>query len=389
MDRESGVATYRQRVGITRWLLIAAVLSCTASVAHVRATAAEIASSGCHPAPAVPGVTEGASLPGTVAPSLGTVRAILLLVHTSDASPDESVAGPAALFDAASAWFRTVSYGRLDFRAETLPRWLSLPATSREYLANPGRYLRDAVAKADPLVDFSRFDVVYLAPSSTIPETATSAVLNSFGVRADGREVKFWVPWEGGFAASTGEPATVIHETGHLLGLADLYVRGVPSSFHRWDVMAGARWPSELFAWHRWKLGWLDPGQVVCVVGRKTLVATLTPIEQPGGAKAVFVKRGSRITAVEVRARAGYDTTLCETGVLVYEVDQTPFRRSPIRVHAAHTDRFPPARNCGGTWNAPFDRARGELRTLRLSGLRLDVLAKLADGSYRVRVATR
>jgi M6 family metalloprotease-like protein len=333
-------------------------------------------------------VTEGASAPGTVAPSLGTLHALLLLVSTSDATPDESVAGPQELFDAASAWFRTVSYGRIDFRAETLPRWLSLPATSRAYLENPGRYLRDAVAEADPFVDFSEFDVVYLAPSSNIPETATSAILNSFGVRADGREVKFWVPWQGGFAASTGEPQFLIHETGHLLGLADLYVLRVPSSFHRWDVMAGARWPSELFAWHRWKLGWLDSSQVVCIVGRETRVATLTPIERPGGTKAVFIKRGNRITAVEVRARVGYDTTLCETGVLVYEVDQTPFRRSPIRIHAAQSDRSPPGSNCGGAWNAPFDVGRGETRTLRFTGFRLDVLAKRSDGSYRVRVVT-
>ena len=354
------------------------------------APAAESEPSQCRPAPTVPGVTEGASAPGTVAPAVGTVRAILLLVHPSDTPPDESVVGPRELFAAASAWFRTVSYGRLDFRAETLPRWLSLPATSQAYLANPARYLLDAVAEADPVVDFSRFDVVYLAPASRIPETATSAVLNSFGVRADGREVKFWVPWEGGFAASTGEPQFLIHETGHLLGLADLYVRGVPSSFHRWDVMAGAQWPSELFAWHRWKLGWLDSVQVVCIVGKKTRVVTLTPIERSGGTKAVFVKRGNRITAVEVRTRVGYDTTLCKTGVLVYDVDQTPFRRSPIRIHAAQSDRLSrPASNCGGTWNAPFDRARGQLRTLRLEGFRLDILAKRSDGSYRIRVVTQ
>ena len=300
------------------------------------------------------------------------------------------MAGPQGLFDAASVWFRTVSYGRLDFRAETLPRWLSLPLTSREYLNDPAQYLRDAVAAADPSVDFSRFDVVYLAPASKTTETATSAILNSFGVSADGREVRFWVPWGGGFAASgDAPPQGLIHETGHLLGLPDLYIRGVPSSFHRWDVMAGARWPSELFAWHRWKLGWLDAGQIVCVVGRRTVTTTLAPIERPGGVKAVFVKTDEdRMIAVEVRARLGYDATLCETGVLAYQVDQTPFRRAPVRIYAAQPDRQPPRSTCAGTWNAPFDRARGEVATLRFPGFRLDVLAKLGDGSYRVRVST-
>ena len=334
-------------------------------------------------------MTEGESLPGTVAPSVGTLRAILLLVHPSDAPPDASVAGPDVFFAAAASWFRTVSYGRLEFRPETLPRWLSLPATSRAYLADPPRYLRDAVAAADPFVDFSQFDVVYLAPASNTPETATSAILNSFGVRADGRDVAFWVPWEAGFATSAGEPEHLVHETGHLLGLPDLYVLGVPSSFHHWDVMAGGRWPSELFAWHRWKLGWLDKRQIVCVTGRTRRVVTLSPLERPGGTKAVFVKRGNRVLALEVRAREGYDRDRCETGVLVYEVDQTPFRRSPIRLLAPPSS--PPRRGCGELWNAPFRIGRGEARRLELdlSRFRFELLARLPDGSYRVRITAR
>jgi M6 family metalloprotease-like protein len=370
--------------------VLAAVLAAAAIVPGVEPAQTSLDQvSACRPAPTVPGVTEGRSLPGTVVRSVGTVRAILLLVHPSDAPPDESLDGPDGLFARAAAWFRAVSYGRLEVRAETLPRWLSLPATSAAYLANPGRYLRDAVAAADPLVDFSEFDIVYLAPTSKIPETRTSAILNNFGVRADGRDVRFWVPWEGGFAASgDAEPQFLVHETGHLLGLADLYIVGAPSSFHRWDVMAGARWPSELFAWHRWKLGWLDPAQIVCLAANGTRVATLTPIERPGGRKALFVKRDDNtVVAVEVRARAGYDATLCETGVLVYEVDQTPFRRAPIRVHPAQSDGDPPTRTCAGTWNAPFDIGRREVRRLRLPGLRLQVVAKAPGGAYRVRVS--
>ena len=362
-----------------------------AGAAQVSAWDTEGASGRCRPAPTVQGVTEGRSLPGTVAPSVGTVRAILLLVHASDVPPDESVAGPQAQFDAASAWLRAVSYGRLDLRAETLPRWLSLPLTSREYLADGAQLLRDAVAAADPFVDFSRYDIVYLAPASKTPETATSAILNSFGARADGREVRFWVPFDAGFAAPDNDlPSLLLHETGHLLGLPDLYRVGVPGSFHRWDLMTGpGRWPMELLAWHRWKLGWLGGRQVVCIVGRRTSVATISPLERPGGVKAVFVKADDdRVIAVEVRARLGYDATLCETGVLAYQVDQTPFRRSPVRIYAAQSDERPPRGGCGGTWNAPFDRARGEVRTLRFPGFRLDVLARLRDGSYRVRVST-
>jgi M6 family metalloprotease-like protein len=290
------------------------------------------------------------------------------------------------MLDAAAAWYRSVSFGRLQFEVETVPRWLRLPASSAEYLENPARYLADAVAAADPLVDFSKVDVVYLAPASRTPETRTSAILNGFGVRADGREIRLWVPWQAGFALESNTDRWIlIHETGHLLGLPDLYSTGGPSTFHQWDVMA-ARYPSELLAWHRWKLGWIDRSQIVCLTGRARRTVTLSPIEKAGGIKAVFVKRGAQIFAVEVRARIGYDRALCETGVLVYAVDQSQFRRAPVRIHAAQRDR--PKRGCAAKWNAPFEIGRGEVRTYRLSsfGVRLDLLARRPDGSYRVRL---
>jgi M6 family metalloprotease-like protein len=311
---------------------------------------------------------------------------VLLLVHAADASPDATIAPPDGLLEEAADWFRTVSYGRLELRVETVPRWLSLPRRSTDYVADAGRYLADAVAAADPYVDFSSVDVVYLAPASSTPETRTSAILNGFGVRADGREVRLWIPFQAGFASSPGDPGHLLHETGHLLGLPDLYVAGAPSSFHRWDLMS-ARWPSELLAWHRWKLGWLDGSQIVCVTGRATRTVTLAPLGRPGGVKAVFVKRGRRVLAIEARARTGYDRTLCETGVLVYEVDQTPFRRAPVRLYAAQPDADAPNRACGARWNAPFDRGSGDVRTLALPGIRVDVLARRPDGSYRVRVS--
>ena len=351
---------------IVRWLVVAALLACAAGAARMDAPVAATASTPCDPAPTAPAVTEGRSTPGTVAPPVGTLRAVMLLVHAADAQPDASVAAPEELFEAADEWFRAVSNGRLALRVDTIPRWLALPRSSGEYLADPRAYLTHAVAAADPYVDFSAVDVVYLAPSSGTSQTTSFALLNGFGVRADGREIRLWAPFGAGFASSTGEPESLLHETGHLLGLPDLYVRGSNASFHRWDLMA-ARWPSELLAWHRWKLGWLDESQIVCVTRRGDRTATLAPVERAGGMKAIFVKRGNRVLAIEVRTRAGYDRTLCQTGVLVYEVDQAPFSKRPVRLFAAQADRRAPARDCGGTWNAPFGLGRGEVRKLRLT----------------------
>jgi M6 family metalloprotease-like protein len=311
---------------------------------------------------------------------------VLLLVHAADAPPDDSVAAPEELVESARAWFRRVSYGRLDLHVETVSRWLPLPARSPEYVADAEHYLSDVVAAADPYVDSSEIDVVYIAPSLRTPETATSAILNGFGIRADGTEIRLWIPFPAGYAGA-GDVQTLVHETGHLLGLPDLYARGSPAAFHRWDVMA-ARWPAELLAWHRWKLGWLDADEIVCLTGKTSRTVRLSPLGRESGTRAIFIKRSRAIVAVEVRDRSGYDASLCETGFLVYAVDQTPFRRAPVQVYAAERDRDPPARNCASTWNAPFGVGRGEVSSLRLPGVRVAVLRRNSDGSYRVRVTT-
>lgn len=380
-------------MGTARWIFVfvAVGVAAGATALSVDTLAAGPGSSPCSPAvPAVPGVTEGSSIPGTVAPSLGTLRAAYLLVHPSDAPPDEAVSPQGELIDSIAAWYRAVSYGRLDFRIESPGRWLALPGSSQDYALDVPRYLRDAVAAADPYVDFSQVDVVYLAsPLHTPVAVPTSANLFGFGARADGRDVNLWVPLPPGSASLDPDPYLVLHETGHLLGLPDLYVRGAGRTFHRWDLMA-ARYPAELLAWHRWKLGWLGADQIVCVTSRATTVVTLTPLERAGGNKAVFVQRGKRILAVEVRAREGYDSTLCERGVLVYEVDQTQFRRTPVQLYTAQPDRHAPRRDCAPRWNAPFDIGRHEVRKLQLPrlGVSIQLLARTADGSYRIRIVS-
>jgi M6 family metalloprotease-like protein len=342
----------------------------------------------CEPSPTFPAVTAGRSAPGTVAPSTGVLRAGLLTVDFPNAVANYPAEEHLAPVEQAAAWYRTVSGGRLTLAVTGLDRWLRLPLRSEAYAQDPSRYFAHAIAAADPYFDFTQVDVVYLVPVEGAIgwESLSSAVLNSFGVHADGKEVRFWVAFSNGSGRADPYPWLLIHETGHLLGLPDLYTPRAPSSFHRWDVMAG-RFPAELFAWHRWKLGWLDPTQVVCVTGRADQRVTLEPLGRSGGLKAILVRRGNEVVVAEVRERLGYDAGLCRPGVLVYRVNTTPLRRTPVQLFSALSTPRSRLGQCGQAWNATF--RVGSSFWLAAWRLRVSVLARLQDGSYRVRVNTR
>jgi hypothetical protein len=47
-----------------------------------------------------------------------------------------------------------------------------------------------------------------------------------------------------------------------------------------------------MYAWHRWKLGWLDDAQIACLARARRRTARVTPLERGGGVKAFVVRSG-------------------------------------------------------------------------------------------------
>ena len=81
------------------------------------------------------------------------------------------------------------------------------------------------------------------------------------------------------------------HETGHDMGLPEGYnATGQGGQFAftgDWGVMGNiAGEAPDFLAWEKWKLGWLDDGQIACLRGDDTVTRTLSPIGTPGGTKA-------------------------------------------------------------------------------------------------------
>jgi M6 family metalloprotease-like protein len=315
-----------------------------------------------------------------------------------------------ALYDrmvpAAREWFTEVSYGRVRLDVEPVWRWYRMPHQIGAYDLADGisweeheEYIGDAVKAADSQVDFSRYDVVYVvAPKgSGIERSPAFHAYSGSGIEADGNELRAGATFFEDTRSSAEYAANVlIHETGHILGLPDLYDVPNPTywSLFRfagsWDMMSWNSPGAHFLAWNKWKLGWLDSSQLTCLDGPGELTTTITPLAREGGLKAVVVPMGpSSAYVVEARRKIGEDSGLCDTGVLVYSVDSTV--RSgygPIRVRSAQRDTSSTlVERCGPLYNAPFDKAQGEVATFEdaSAGLSVRVLSSEANG-YRVQV---
>ncbi|MET8248251.1 M6 family metalloprotease domain-containing protein [Streptomyces sp. NPDC005202] len=361
-------------------------------------------------APAVQ-MSEGMPTPGAYARSTGTVHALTVMVDFSDAPGQGSALDRYhEFFPQTQEWFRTASYGRLDYRPETpIPQWLRMPKPFKAYGIERGapfdpgyrRLVQDIVAAADPTVDFQDYDLLNVLMTPNAGPSALDTVLsvtfagNTEAPVADGISVanaSFVYSRQddgSGSYARTGY-RVLPHENGHVFGLPDLYTQEGGGAVGHWDIMSedwGAN--NDLLGWHKWKLGWLDASQVSCAAARGPKEYTLTPLERAGGPKLVFVPVDGRTGyAVELRTRGGNDETVCQPGVLIYKVDaDIDTGRGPITVYDAH-------RNSGGCTRSPNVHAElsdapfapGESFKDPRSGIRIDVTSADLAGNYRVRV---
>ncbi|MEU6678370.1 M6 family metalloprotease domain-containing protein [Streptomyces sp. NPDC046925] len=335
--------------------------------------------------------------------------AVMVFLSFPD-SPPRSTPGELAAdyFPATSEFFDRASYGKFALRPHAQRKWVEMPDYSTSYAIqrdwNPARrsaYLRDAVAASDPHVDFSRYDVVYLIADPDAPgvdSDATKVVNFDRPMRADGTDIKRIVTV---FEGHPPDRNVLAHETGHVFDLPDLYHRPTDGEgdwdthVGDWDVMGSQFGLSpDLFGWHKWKLGWLDRRQVMCVEsGGQRL--TLDPLStRParggvGGTKLAVVRtgRGSAI-AIEARGATGNDRATCTEGVLVYRVrNEAPSGGGPVEVLDAHPDSdacwsdsvYPPLAD------APV--SVGESFTVPDEDVRIEVEGRTGTGAWTVKVS--
>ncbi|MFF6781491.1 M6 family metalloprotease domain-containing protein [Streptomyces sp. NPDC012510] len=359
-------------------------------------------------------MSEGIPTPPGYTRSTGVVRALNLMIDFADAPGEGSAMDRFAEFAPQTRkWFRTSSYGRVDYRPEApLTEWLRMPRPFHSYGIERGapfepgyrKLVQDMVRAADPLVDFRTYDLVNVLVTPNAGPSALDTVLsvtfagNREAPVADGVPVanaSFVYSRQDDGSGSYDETGYRVlpHENGHVFGLPDLYTHEGGGAVGHWDIMS-EDWgvDNDLLGWHKWKLGWLDKTQVGCAATVGTAAYTLTPLATPGGVKLVVVPLSSRTAyAVELRTRAGNDAAVCRPGILVYKVDAAvDTGNGPIKVYDSRRDS-------GGCTRSPNVHAELSDAPLVPGESFEDVRAKVeiavagagAGGSHRVVVRRR
>ncbi|WP_435229370.1 M6 family metalloprotease domain-containing protein [Streptomyces sp. Tue6028] len=361
-------------------------------------------------------VQMGEGIPTTTgyARSTGTVRALTLMIDFSDAPGKGSAMDRyGEFFPKTRDWFRTGSYGRLDYRPETpITHWLRMPKSFKDYGIERGapfdpgyrELVQDIVAAADPTVDFRDYDILNVLVTPNAGPSALDTVLsvtfagNGDAPVADGVPVSnasfvYSRQDDGsGSYADTGY-RVLPHENGHTFGLPDLYTQDGGGAVGHWDIMSedwGA--DNDLLGWHKWKLGWLDDSQVSCAAIPGTTEYTLTPLSRRGGSKLVFIPLSPKTGyALELRTRGGNDSEVCRPGILIYKVDASvDTGNGPVTVYDSQRDS-------GGCTRSPNVHAElsdapftpGETFKDPKTGVTVRVASADLSGEYHIAVTRR
>lgn len=288
--------------------------------------------------------------------SSGVIKAKMIFVDFPDAkATDRKRLGKVAkrYITKFEQFYREQSYGQLDFQVDFEPRYYRLPSSSRSYLMNlrkgddgsgGSRYVRDAIDAADPTVDFTGYEAIYVIPSNTnreitygpsIPlragdelmKTDEGIILNGAIGGTDSRLRENSLEW-----------SWLAHETGHLFGIAHPWkLNSDPqgrseysAAIAVWDLMVNLKTGStgEFLGWSRFQIGWIAPDRLTCIeadsIQEGSTKFEIRPLWEAGSKSnfAVIKLSPTKAIAVEVRENNGLNKfPKSWEGPLVYEVD--------------------------------------------------------------------
>jgi len=330
---------------------------------------------------------------------LRPLQAAMIFVDFSDA-PAAAGSMPHEAFNRlvppARRTLRALSQRKLKLVVTPHRKWVRMPKPMQSYGFGDEKtkynryqdYITDALRAAAPRFDLSKFKTVYVVagPNARAPQATTNEPSGG-GIRAGGALVEHVVTLDGYGEESAS--SVVVHETGHVLGLPDLYEVGATTAWFRfvgpWDFMSDHWQAAVMLSWTRRMVGWLGDNSFRCV-GRGKKTVRLSPVAGGDGIKGAVVRTGHR-RAYIVEARTDAVGKNCPNqGVLVYRWDgNRSSGTGPIRVIDAQPGDGP----CGPHTTALFKpgqdgQSRYEDRRVAVSvlgggekGFRVQILNRL------------
>jgi M6 family metalloprotease-like protein len=295
-----------------------------------------------------------------------------------------------AMISGATATYSELSYSRMNYNLIPNFKWYRMKSKSNTYAPlnksfdSHRAYIAEALAMADPDVDFSNTDafVILANPDSTGIGDSGPAFASVFGhgFTLDGKYIA------NGATSSNDlnywKSIWLNHEVTHTMGLVDVYAAtpGGGSDYWDWHRYTGQfslmGWSSfeanapGLFAYERWYLGWLDDSQIICSATDTTQL--ITPVESSGGVKALMIPLSrTKEIVIESRRPIGLDKNLKKSGAVIYLVDSTKQSgMGPVQIYPIDLKNDP-------TYlNAP--RTMGE--SITLEGYTISVTASDSSG---------
>jgi M6 family metalloprotease-like protein len=302
---------------------------------------------------------EDIHVPWKTRPVLGGVKTVFLLVQFEDVRFGSSLQDIQYFVESADSWFRTSSYGKMYIDYVIIDYVIQLPSPISSY-GNPEagtqrgdseeglkRYWDDVIDMVDrqtdiDLADFKDVVVIHAGGDEAVSGDPydiwshclaygpISDELGENGLWVMGRNGNIQNLWGMSTFSEDEDIGVFLHEYSHSLGVPDLYIygsdgysQGTGVSF--WSLMDSGPFlkpPSDIDAWDKYLLGWVDPVMVNSPTGEYTL-HTLDSSQDSKALIVGYTGTYDKYYFIQARRRMGTDAGLPADGVLVFMIDPT------------------------------------------------------------------
>lgn len=286
--------------------------------------------------------------------SFGTIKAAMLFVEFTDVKGTDNPLTEAKKFTGFfNDYWTSVTRNKLKFAFQVHPKYIKINTASSVYGmdthggGDATKYLTDAVKAADPLVDFTGVDVVYVIPPSGIKKIVYGPAfpLDSGGNAIKTDEGLIYSASVGGSDARNQSNRLrgvwLAHETGHLFGLPHPYDG---NNIAAWDLMHWDLGAPELLGWSRFVNGWVSDDEVDCLdftnVNASSTTHSLEPLSRVATGKKIVVAKISahKVLVLENRRATKVDLlSKREEGVIAYIVDMKKYGDYYIKLYGPNT----------------------------------------------------